>query len=291
MLSSQNWKSPKLKNGLILALGGGGARGLAHIGVICELERRNLKPDLITGSSMGSVVGCLYAMLGNAGDLEKRSREIIEMESFKKFQFERIVEKQRRYNNGAEDWNAHFKRLLALARLGQKKALLSMDQMMEILQEIFGDLTFEDLAIPFGAIATDLISGEDVELYTGKIVDAVAASSAIPGVFEPVAYDGMLLVDGCVTKNIPIPVKRKNDNSHVIAVDVQPHLHDTGPFPYAISVLSRADKITQYHLNQKYLELADEVISPEVRHINWADFQSMDYLIDAGKKAVIKHFG
>ncbi len=277
------------EKGKVLALGGGGARGIAHVGIIQVLEENNWKPDLVTGTSMGAVIGALYAMHGNAGKVEEHIHDIAAGEEFKKFDFEKIVRPKQGGSRGGQDFTNHVKHILLLTRLERKQAILSSQLMNRILDQIFGELTFDNLQIPFVAIATDLISGEDIEIREGLVAEAVAASSSIPGVFTPVKKNGMLLVDGCVTKNIPVPDPEDSERFYVVAVDVLPHLFEEGPFHHALDILNRADRITRHHLNQTYLAMADEVIVPDVRHVHWADFSRIDELIQVGRVAAEKH--
>lgn len=172
----------------------------------------------------------------------------------------------------------------------QKKSMLSNRVMITLLSELFDKLTFDDLKIPFIAVATDLYSGEDVELRSGPLVQAVAASSAIPGIFEPIAVDSKLLVDGCVVKNIPIPDEEDRKNFEVLAVDILPCLKEKGPFYHAIDVMNRTRMITETHLNRTYLSWADGIIAPDVRHVHFADFTRVDDLIEAGRVAAEEYF-
>ena len=136
------------------------------------------------------------------------------------------------------------------------------------------------------ALATDLYSGEDVALDEGRLADAVRASAAIPGVFPPVALNGMLLVDGYITKNVPVPEPGEAPyRADVIVVDVQRGLQSHGPWENGIEILARAEWIMQIQLNRFHLKLADLVLVPDVRDVHWADFSRIDQLIEAGRVA------
>ncbi|HEB84470.1 MAG TPA: patatin-like phospholipase family protein [Bacteroidetes bacterium] len=273
------------EQGLVLALSGGGARGLAHIGVLQVLEKHGVRPDLITGTSMGAIVGGLYALHDDAGRVRDKAMEVVESESFKRFGLDDLLEKQKGGSRASEEFGQHVRRLFLLTRMMRKPAIIEGQLLLDTLRDVFGDASFSDLTIPFIAIASDLISGEDIELATGPLAPAIAASASIPGVFEPVRMESWYLVDGGVTKNVPIPDGQSTTRSKVIAVDVLPGLTDSGPFLHGVDVLSRADQITMLHLNRFYLSYADVVIKPEVRKVHWADFHRMDELIEAGVKA------
>jgi NTE family protein len=168
----------------------------------------------------------------------------------------------------------------------RKMSIVDGGFMKEIMSRVFGNATFADLKIPFAAVATDLYSGEDVALTEGSLADAVQASASIPGVFPPVWWQGMLLVDGYITKNVPVPEPGEPPNkADVLAVDVQRGLQSNGPWENGIEVVARAEWIMQIQLNQYYLEQADLVIVPDVRHVHWADFGRIDQLIEAGRAA------
>jgi NTE family protein len=276
----------------VLALGGGGARGFAHVGVIKVLEEMGWYPDLVTGTSMGSIVGALYAMCGNAGELEEKVYQHINSEWFNELGVQQLS--NIRADSGIPDSIVTYIKYMIKQRFKKKDvhplSLFPSDFLPDILERIFGTTTFNELKIPFIAVATDIYSGQNLELNSGSLVKAVAASSSIPGIFSPVEYRGMLLVDGCVTRNIPIPTPRNGQKREIIAVDVQSSLEDSSPLKNPLDVIYRVDAITTYHLNQFYLDVADIVIVPSIRNVNWDDFDDIKALIDAGEQAARSYF-
>lgn len=174
-----------------LALGAGGSRGVAHIGVLKALEEEGIRPDYISGCSMGSVVGACYA---NGVTVDEMLN---------------IVNKIKALN------------LMDLNVLGfNRLALFRGDKVQNLLVSSIGKVDFKDLKIPFRCIATDLYSGTIVTFKEGDVALATRASSSIPGVFQPVEYDGKLLVDGCVLCRMPIDTVKEMGADVVIAVDV-----------------------------------------------------------------------
>ncbi len=173
-----------------LALGGGGALGWAHIGVIRALEEACLEIDCVAGTSIGSVVGAAY-LAGKLDELEHIAREI--------------------------DW----KRLLRLAdvQLGGK-GLLGGKAVIKEFERVIGTLDVEDLSRPFAAVAADLVSGDEVHLMQGSLSSAVRASMSIPGVFTPLSYEGRVLVDGGIVNPLPVSAAKALGAELVIAVDV-----------------------------------------------------------------------
>ena len=180
-----------------LALGGGGARGLAHIGVLKVLEREGIAIDLLSGTSMGGLISAGYAVGMSASDLEQEALQM-----------------------------ASVRRLLALVdRSLPRRGLFQCQRVMDYLTLHLGDHTFDDLRIPLALVAVDVNTRQEVILRQGRIVDAVRASISIPGLFAPVERGDQLLVDGGVLNNLPVDVVRSMGADVVIAVDV--HSDDT----------------------------------------------------------------
>ncbi len=172
-----------------LALGSGSARGWAHIGVIRALEEEGIKPDIVTGCSIGSLVGAAYAG-GHLDLLEEWVREL----SF---------------------WDVV--RLLDVKMLG---GLIEGESLMSSFEDKIRNVNIEQLPLPFGAVATDLSSGREVWLQTGLLPDAVRASIALPGLFSPLKSDGRWLVDGGLTNPVPVSLCRAMGADLIIAVNL-----------------------------------------------------------------------
>ena len=184
------WKKPPRKVGL--ALSGGGARGLAHIGVLKVLEQEGIPIDYLAGTSMGGVIAAGYAAgLG----VDFMEQEALHMGS--------------------------FRRLLPLTDLSPlRRGLFEGRKVREYLVGHLGDRTFDDLRLPLALVAVDLNSGREVHLTQGPVVDGVRATTALPGVFTPVERDGQLLVDGGLLNNLPADAVRRMGADVVIAVDI-----------------------------------------------------------------------
>jgi len=175
-----------------LALGGGSARGLAHVGIIQTLEAYNIPIDIIAGTSIGSVVGSLYAAGASINQLEEAALSMKKSKTFS------LID-------------------LALPHSG----LISGKKIVEMLNDLaLKDKTFDDLEIPFATVATDVESGAEVILNQGKVIDAVRASISIPGIFTPVKYQDYYLVDGGVVDPVPVDVVQKMGADIIIAVSL-----------------------------------------------------------------------
>jgi len=273
----------------VLALSGGGARGMAHIGVLEHLESLSLKPDLVTGTSMGALMGALYCLHGTGEGLRDLAHGLFESELFEKIDLDELMRDDSGEQDPFEEFSRRTKTLFTLSKMVRRVSIVEPGFMEEVMDRLFGTARFSDLKIPFVAVATDLYSGEDVALNQGSVATAVQASASIPGVFAPVPLDGMLLVDGYITKNVPVPEPGEPPNrADVIVVDVQRGLQAPGPFVHGIDIVARAEWIMQIQLNRVYLEQADLVLVPDVREVHWADFRRMDQLIAAGRVSAVE---
>ena len=175
-----------------LALSGGGARGLAHIGVLKVLERENVPLDLLSGTSMGGVISAIYATGVSAREMEEAALQV-----------------------------ADPRQLLKLVdRSLPRRGLLQGNKVMDYLAQWLGEYTFDQLQIPLALLAVDLNSCQKVALQEGPVLDAVRATIAIPGLLAPVERGDQLLVDGGMIDNLPVDVLRQMGASEVIAVDI-----------------------------------------------------------------------
>ena len=256
---TENLNIKKRKIGL--ALGGGGAKGLAHIGVIKEIERAGLEISYITGTSMGALVGAWYASTKDISTLEKLFLG---------------VKKDDVYTAGK------------IAR--KHDGLIFKDSSIpDFLESHFSKFNFEDCKIPFKAIATDVKNGEQVVLEVGNIADAVRASTALPVVFSPVQIDGRLLMDGGFVNPVPADVVKEMGSDFVIAVDVsskwfnltEEHLNVLLVYALVAAALS---VIEDQIASRVRTSSADFVLRPNVLNHHWLDFGSARELIAHGEQ-------
>ncbi len=250
-----------------LALSSGAARGLAHVGVIDVLEREGVHIDMLAGTSAGALIGALYARRPDAAYL----REIVNALSSRRFSL--------------------------LTDLGlPKTGLIRGKRLKEKLRTIIGDIGFDELSIPFACIATDIITGEEVVIREGSVVDAVRASTSIPGMFSVARLDGRLLVDGGLVNPVPVRVLRDMGAELIIAVNVVPdlrrrsHLDETAAKeelkePNIFNVMLRTLHIAGYQAVRSSLEGADVVIEPKVVHIGFGDFHRVKECLLLGEMA------
>ncbi len=185
-----------------LVLGGGGVRGLAHVGVLKVLEEAGVTVDLLAGTSMGGVVGALYAAGMTAEQIE---REVMALST-----------------------TASLRRLIDIRP--SYRGLVRGERIYNLIAETIGaEITFADLDLPLAMVAVDAVSGCEVILNSGKVADAVRATISVPGIFKPVEVDGMVLVDGGVLNNVPTDVAQKMGADTLMAVDVMPDFSRNTP--------------------------------------------------------------
>ncbi len=261
----------KLKIGL--ALGSGGARGLAHAGVLEALEEAGIRADLVAGTSMGSIVGGLYAQDPDPARVWNRLEAYVTNEEFASY-WAPFVPKD---ENEARDPQS---RLAGVFDFMQRKLIavktvtrLYMQEDIKLrgpLAELFGPISFEQLEIPLATVALDLISGQSVVFTSGPLVDGVYASSAIPSVFPPVMQEGRMICDGGGPFRVPVEACRDMGADFIIGVDI-PAFEETS-FTTGLDLILRSNTIARQRLNRFVCATADFVIRPRVTEFHWADF-------------------
>lgn len=270
-----------------LALGGGGARGLAHIGVLQVLEQENIPVDLIAGTSIGALVGAVYALNPDTRALEARVARFLQSEAYHESGLERFRKREPAENVFGQV--AKYVRDRVVINLAHSRSsIVGTSRFRKVIENVLDNATFEATRIPLSIVSTDLITGEDVLFNTGSIREAALASAAIPGFLPPVKNNGSVLVDGAVTSPVPIAAARRMGAQIIIAVDVGQDLGETKDDFTIIDVMFRTNAITSIKLKELTLAQADVVIRPEVGEIHWADFSQFKVLIGAGALAATR---
>ena len=256
-----------------LTLGGGGARGAAHIGVLIELEKVGLKPDIVTGTSIGGLVGALIAT-----GLD--STQIIEV--FRRMRFGRLY---------SPPW--------------LKPALMDNKKLEKLLEKSIGRPRFADLKIPLAVVTTNLVTREEIILEEGDVVQAVLATTAFPVVLPQVDWHGQILIDGGVLNNTPFNVAQERGADFVLAVDLanSAPFGTEVPFPTPNNILTRllthaqrqpiyqavstlADILTSQNVDDHLEESQPDImLRPDIATIGLFDFHRLDEGIAVGRKA------
>lgn len=270
-----------------LALGGGGARALAHIGVIKILEELDIKIDFISGTSMGAIVGGLYALNPKAQILEEMIRGSLnkykkDLASFKSYTMGSSVEEKKMFLEKA----FNFVKDLYLWNLKiVKPYLIDPKPLSRVLKDLFKDSTFNDCKIPFIATAVDIITGEIITLDSGSMFRAVVASSALPGVFPPLKVKNRVLVDGGAL--IPLPASILKDRvDFIIGVSTEQKFKPLQDIKNALDVLFTVDRLRYLKVIEYGLKDSDFIITPNVGDYFWSDFDAVDRMISDGADEV-----
>jgi NTE family protein len=238
-----------------LALGGGAARGFAHVGVIQVLEEAGLRPDLVVGTSAGSVVAALYAS-GKTGSQLQQVAESMEEATI-------------------TDWTVPL--------LG--RGMMRGDALARYVNSKTGGQRIEDFKMPLGIVATDLHTGQGVLFQRGDVGTAVRASSSVPSVFEPVRIGNREFVDGGLVSPVPVRYARQMGGEYILAVDISsvPEAGKTGDM---FQILIQTFTIMGKSINTFELREADLVVRPALGNVGSAEFSARRRSIDAGRLAM-----
>ncbi|MBN1799379.1 MAG: patatin-like phospholipase family protein [Spirochaetales bacterium] len=240
-----------------LALGGGAARGLAHIGVLKALTEAGIHIDYVAGTSAGSIIGALYC----AGYTWEEIKEIAN--------------------------NINWGKLIAPTV--PIKGLVKTDKLEKLLEKLLKKKSFNDLAIPFRAVAVDISRGEEVVLHKGSAAKAVQASSSIPGIFEPTELDGRLLVDGGLMNNVPADTVRDMGAGIVIAVDLNHYYPKLAKPRNIIEIIYSSLFIIMNNKSNKTNKFTDYLVAPDLSRYSYTNFKNMNELIQKGEQAMIAY--
>lgn len=235
-----------------LALGGGFARGIAHVGVLRALEEDGIPVDYIAGTSVGALIAAAYASGSTTEEMERQ---------------------------GAATRFRDFGRW-TISRMG----MASNERLEDFLRKFTVLHRFEDMKIPLGIVATDLITGQSAYFTKGEIGPALRASCAYPGLFLPIEIDNRVVVDGFLTEQVPAVCARQMGAQVVISVNLEPGLLHTRP-RNTIEVISRSFSILQTTARQAWRDATDVLIEPDVHSVLWDEFVKTPELVAAGYAA------
>jgi len=276
------WKGKRIG----LALGGGGARGLAHIGVLRVLERESIPIDLVVGTSAGALVGGAYASGLSPDELEKKADEYLNSPEFQSSAMKGFEASNAPETLGlTQRIQSFLKNRYYVVQAMFKPGILSNEEFQETINYFLPDIQIEEMQIPFRAVATDLVSGEQIIFSEGSLRQAVGASCAVPGAIEPLEEGERLLSDGGIISLIPSSVAREEGADVVIAVAVDRGLSPREDLRTVVDIYQRASEIMGEKLKEYELAEANVVILPEVGELHWSNFSQAMSLIEEGEKA------
>jgi len=272
--------------GVSLALGGGGARGFAHVGVLEVLEAHGVRIDSIVGVSAGAVAGAGYAL---GYSTAKMRQKVLEFSESPLARHPRLQAMRSGGHNAEQGLADRVTRLFCQGMLVKAffldHSLVGTDFFREMVKFFLPPAKIEDARIPFAAVATDIMTGEAVVLDHGDLRRAVLASCAVPGVAEAVEMEGRYLIDGGSVCLVPSTIARQRGAGLVLAVNVDREVHTEELPGQALEYYLRATEIQGYHLAQMLCEQADLALQPALGDVHWADFAQAAWIMDQGRKA------
>ena len=277
-----------------LVLGGGGARGAAHIGVLKVIERENIPIDYIAGTSMGAIVGSLYASGKSVAEIEGIVNSIDWQDALtdKGPRSEHSIGSKKNDVEFAISMEAGFNH----GKLQLPTGLVQGQRLELLLRRLLIDSSqikdFDNLPIPFRAVATNLATMKPMVFDSGDLAIAVRASMSVPGAFEPVRYDGMVLVDGGIVDNVPVDVVRAMGADVVIAVDVRTPLQPASELSSIGSILNQVINGLMTAETDKEINTLtpdDIYILPDLRDVKSGDFSRAHEAVPFGEEAASQH--
>ena len=248
-------------NKIGLVLGAGGARGVAHLGVLQALEENGIKVDIITGCSMGALVGGLYSIGYKVQELKDLAFSLKKKD---------IVD--------------------VYVKMITHKGLLKGEKIDNLLKKLFGDKVIQDCKIPFGCVATDLISGNQLFFKEGDLFTAVRASCAIPTMISPVEYNDALLVDGGIINRVPILEAQQLGAKKIIAIDVMGEIRNDRKISNIFDVALRSIDTVDYYITKNRLEQnpPDVLVRPDLGSMSQYKVEKMEFACQKGYEATIE---
>jgi NTE family protein len=281
------WKKKRVG----LALGGGGARGLAHIGALRVLEKEEVPIDLIAGTSIGALVGGAYASGSSSDELQKKAEEYLNSDEFRSSTIRAFEAAHAKGEISlAHKIETYLRNHFYMIQAMFKPGILSNEDFQATIDYFIPDIQIEETRILFRAVATDLVTGEEITFSEGSLRQAVMASCAVPGAIMPLKEGERLLSDGGIICRVPSSVARQEGADIVIAVVVDRGI-GSEELRTVMDVYLRVSEIMGERLKQFELAAADVVILPEVGETHWTSFSQALNLIDEGEKATEEKLG
>lgn len=270
-----------------LALGGGGARGLAHIGVLQVLEENGLAVTAISGSSVGAIIGAGYALYQSYHRVRERFFEFLDSPLYHEINFERI---KAAVTEPEDDSLPHrlgwlIKRNYLRGRLLTKSGLLSAETFGRVIDFLIPDRAFADTQLKYCCTALDLTNGRPHVFRRGPLRPAILASSSAGGLVAPVHVEGRTMTDGCWVWTVPVEPLRGTYVEAIIAIDVDQDLRPVEEFGSIVDIILRAHDAALDVVKQDQLTMAELVIRPQVGNFHWSDFKEADRIIALGRQA------
>ncbi|MBD3873584.1 MAG: patatin-like phospholipase family protein [Acidobacteria bacterium] len=274
----------------VLALGGGGARGFAHLGVLQVLDEARLPVGAIVGTSMGAVVGGMYLAHGSAERAIELWREAIEQDMIPSVRPIGRVPRADTREHPLIQVARRIRNRVVISFAMNRSTVLDDTELEQVLEYLIPDVQFSYLSQKLVVVATDLETGEEVRLRQGSLRAALDATSAIPGMVPAVEVDGRWLVDGGAVAEIPA-VAARDEGWPVVAVDSSMDVPPIAEDDLVLDTMWRTQMMTARLLRRRQLRSATQVIRPRVGNARWAEWYRFDELVEAGRVATHEFLG
>ena len=270
-----------------LALGSGGARGIAHIGVLHSLDELGYRIVALAGSSMGAIISAIYAYEPSWKTVEEKLLNYLiqnrdKLDEFEIFKNATDVKKFR-----LKSIRSSFYKFRMYSKLLNDTHILKQDILRDFISSVIPDKNIENAEIPLAIVTYDLIGAREAVFTSGSVIDAVVASSSIPGIFPPVEHNGMLLVDGGAISPVPVNAVKSICSKRIFAVDVSPPSPKIPKCENGMDIMMRVIDGNNQKLKQLELSGADKIITPEIAGLQWWRFEYFNTIEKRGYNAAM----
>lgn len=278
------------REGFVLALGGGGGRGLAHLGVLEVLDEHNLRPSAIVGTSIGALFGAMYAHNPDSRLVRKRVGQFLDSDAFGQLNIPVLEGAEMEDTSWLSRLTAAARQSILYTRAATDIAVGDVNMLVGMVEELSEAKEFSELKIPLYVTSVQFPTGDCHLISKGNLGKAIAASMAVPGVFDPVEIDGGRFVDGALASELPAKEAKMiaTMGQVVVAVNVGSRPHPGKEPSHVIGMIDWATQIKSLYLRQYKKEFADVLIEPLVGFTQWHDFSNPDQEIERGRDAALE---
>ncbi|HJL84614.1 MAG TPA: patatin-like phospholipase family protein [Candidatus Marinimicrobia bacterium] len=274
--------SHKLRIGI--ALGGGGARGAAHIGVLQTLESQGIGIDTIAGTSAGAVIGAMYAATLNSDWVRQHYLDYLNSDTFRAMGTHHLRRDTPEKDSFFQQIGRFVKDHLVISLAVHRHGIVDREKLTQGIRYLLPVSSFNELKIPLTITSTDLNSGKEIVTSSGDLVEAVVESSSIPGFIKPLEEKNRLIVDGAVAAPVPVKALLTYKNDVCIAVDIARRKMKPLQEFSLLELMSRVGQVTGVKLADELASQADVLIQPDVGEAHWSEFSRSEAFIIAGQE-------
>ncbi len=272
-----------MKTVLGVALGGGAGRGVAHVGVIKCFDAAGIRPDLIVGTSIGALIGSVWACGWDYERIHAWASEVVQSDELRDLGLEVFAEPKK--DPSLRKLSVSLKERLVFARMLLRPFITQRETLRKLVDRFVPDVRIEDLPRPYACTTLDIVRGGVQLIDRGALRDAVMRSISIAGIFPPFEEDTAVLLDAGPVCNVPVDACRERGARVVVAVNLHGVLSKYLGARTALATMLRADEVARFKLNRQEALRADVVVEPRVESLHWADFKQLDLGIELGEAA------